>query len=363
MTYLAEHMALSLALAALLGLCLGWLLWGSVARRQGQEQRNSEFEGIRSLGNRDLFLPPTDLRPFSVVSESHRPATSPGTNSYAPTDARLEITNSHDPDPEKLIRELDSLREQLSLVQAESNNLQAELTEVTNTKAANSLYVQALLGQIHSTEIEARGAQLQDLQNGLAQGGESESSSRELADLRDRCDRLASERDSLSSELFVASRSVACDTATEGLVTEFERSLAAKDRLLSEQASRVETLLWRVAELEPFAAEAPRLQESLRRLESQIAGHVTLNAAHSEHIRSLASRVTELELQLQIALEEKNAESAAHPGTVQGQADLPAESETVYAETVDRKEIELQQLSASSDRSQQELALPRYRQF
>jgi DNA repair ATPase RecN len=64
---------------------------------------------------------------------------------------------------------------------------------------------------------------------------------------------------------------------------------------LAEQAARVESLLWRVAELEPFAAEAPEKEETLRRQEEEIAGHMAMHAENGERIRSLQNHVIELQ--------------------------------------------------------------------
>jgi chromosome segregation ATPase len=87
----------------------------------------------------------------------------------------------------------------------------------------------------------------------------------------------------------------ASGTGNSARVAELEEALRGRDAQLSEQAARLESLLWRVAELEPFAAEAPQKEEILRRQEAEIAGHMAVHDENASQIRLLQSQMEELQ--------------------------------------------------------------------
>ena len=403
MGYLVTHIAACLVFAQLLGLLLGWLLWGYVARQRGAEvqtlrerladlnlnSRRMAFAGEQRVS---IAAPPGVLDTEDVTSEpahSIQTRTGPLVEDDLLADAK-EQTPFFKPEPdtakeeaapetpaskalpvapdleaevkaarlqhfEQQVRELEGFRDRLPLLQADLSDAIAGRRTAENkleeTKTHFEIRVANLLTQIRDferaaqewdrvrdeaeravltkdKELAAAKAHLRDMQNNqLPQKAEPAPapgmSPREVADLRDRYQKAVTERDAIAAEMEAWKQSDGSrhsDTVRlTARIAELEESLRVKDGDLSGQVARVESLLWRVAELEPFAAAAPRMEEDLRRQESEIAGHVAMHSESSDHIRELLNRVAELELQSAQAAEVRET-LAAREGDMQRMA-------------------------------------------
>jgi chromosome segregation ATPase len=130
-----------------------------------------------------------------------------------------------------------------------------------------------------------------------------------------------------------------------------EETLRTKDANLAAQAAQVESLLWQLAELEPFAAAVPQLEEELRRRQAAIAGHEAMQAENADHVRGLLNRVAELESELIKAAEGNKAhaerEAALRKTLADGQAAL--QSAVSGRDTERRRNAELAQLLARKE--------------
>jgi hypothetical protein len=366
MGYLVTHIAAFLVFAQLSGLLLGWLLWGYVARQRARDlhslrehlaglQIASPRVALAGFKHASLNAPPEAVHTGVPEGEDSLPVRPPprklveddlSTAGAAPgaffefgaddplvATARpvkdtlaAEVQESRLHYFEQRVRELESVRDRLPLLQADLSDAlasrraaESKLEEVRNDCEVR---VSNLLAQIRNFELAAAEwdhtrtdqerleiarekelatvkAHLRDLQNNqLPQKAEGPGlSALEAADLRERYQKALHERDAIAAEWDEWKQGDAKRHANGKRVAELEEGIRSRDANLAEQAARVETLLWRVAELEPFAAAAPRLEQDLRRQESEIAGHVAMHAESSDHIRSLLNRIAELELE------------------------------------------------------------------
>lgn len=430
MAYLIEHMALSLAFAQLLGLLLGWLLWGYAARQRDQEVRslrhllaevpvsmprvalaNSRSSpGALEIEGSDVFQTPGIL---GLTQEKLPIAAAPGDPSRAPLAGsllkddlpgsgsarsavflstpdqsrfkpavqdheRTKIARVHsEPDGgaevsrirllEQEIQELTPLRDRLPKLEAELLQVTAQKAVVEDERESRQrdfdVRMESLLGQIRAFEENARewdrlrsdyervamlsdkelaaaNARIVELQNRQVPekaASPSISPALEVAQVRDRFQQLMQERDSLTAELAATKKTYSNGASGAARVEELERALYSREANLAEQATRVEALLWRVAELEPFATEAPGLHDSLARLESEVAGHLTQHAENAERIRSLINRVAELEGELQTTPDNRDEEIASYQAAVQDQARQLAEFKAAYDALMERE--------------------------
>jgi chromosome segregation ATPase len=377
MAYLVSHIAICLAFAQLLGLLLGWLLWGYTARQRGKEVQtlrerladmhfmsarvtpapeprlalqdapdvlSSSFQTVFSGSEmperpavRRAFFEESEEQPEPVRPSA--PRQSLESASAAPplaADLEAEVRESKIQHLQQQVRELEGFRDRLPLLQADLSDAIAgrRSAETRFQEAKNDFEVRAsgLLSQIRDfeaaaaewdfvreeleraklsqeKELSAVKATLRDLQNSQrpqaveAASGPSPSQLAELAelaDLRERHQRVVREREALSAELSFWKQGGTGDTAGPARPSDFkeaelEEAVRSRDAQLSEQAARLESLLWRVAELEPFAAEAPQKEEALRRQESEIAGHMAMHAENASRIWALQNQLDELQ--------------------------------------------------------------------
>jgi len=370
MGYLVTHIFASLLFAQLLGLLLGWLLWGYIAR-----QRGIEVQGLREriadmqvmaprmafAGDRRATLAPaietsgplveddltdqlTARAPIFFKDEEEKPALEAPSPLRVADDLEAEVKEARLRHFEKQVRELEAVRDRLPLLQAELNlaitgkrEAEKQLEETSN---ALEVRVNYLLSQIRDferaasewdrmrdeserssiakdKELSAAKSLVRDLQNNqLPQKAEPAGgiSALEHADLRDRYQKALKERDALAAQLETLKQGPDQDGDPAGRLLELEEAMRLKDASLVEQVAQTESLLWRVAELEPFSLAMPRMEDDLRRQESEIAGHVAMHTESSDHIRSLLNRVAELEAdsaraaELQYALAERDGE-------------------------------------------------------
>jgi chromosome segregation ATPase len=386
MGYLVTHIAVCLVFAQLLGLLLGWLLWGYPARQRAKEVQalRGRIADLQLLTPR-MVVPKAALAATAPVSYSLPPespdkapekaTTGQGaTEEAAPELAEdLQVSESvlaepsrraffeHEPesaghspeeatefeDPanfiapdleaevkearlrhfEQQVRDLEGLKQRVPLLEAELSAAVAARREADRGAEQLRIELEGRLGNLllqvrdfeaaalewdqvrdefertlvaRDKELATVKAHLRDLQNNqLPQKAEPAVSpglsALEVADLRDRYQKVVQERDSIAAELEQWKRSQGSRYKDAERLAELEELLRMKDANLADQAARVESLLWRVAELEPFADAAPRLEEELRRQESEIAGHLAMHSESSDHIRTLLNRVAELE--------------------------------------------------------------------
>ena len=81
---------------------------------------------------------------------------------------------------------------------------------------------------------------------------------------------------------------------------------------MSDQVARVESLLWRVAELEPFAGAAHKLEQEVQRKDAEIAGHLAMHHENAEELRKvLAARDAEIAALLSAHSDTQNELDAA----------------------------------------------------
>jgi chromosome segregation ATPase len=362
--YLITHIAICLVFAQLLGLLLGWLLWGYLSRQRGQEVQmlrerlaDMHLEAQRRAAVPDaqrVLAPPTrallegDLPGGPQASVSFfREAPSelsaiPQAGAAAPLapDLEAEVKAAKIQHLEQQVRELESARDRFPLLQADLSDAIAgrRAAEARVQEANNDFEVRSssLLMQIRDfenaatawdklrneferevlardKELASVSAHLRDLQNNqrpqIAEPLQPAPSHSELAELRDRYQKALKERDTLAAELNALRNgdSGAESQSLKGRAAELEDALKGKDAKLNEQVTRIESLLWRVAELEPFAAAVPQMDEDLRRHQSEIAGHMAMHTESSERIRALQNRVAELEAETASADELKRA--------------------------------------------------------
>jgi chromosome segregation ATPase len=236
----------------------------------------------------------------------------------------LEVKNLRTEHLEQQLREFEAARDRLRLLQADLSDAiglrraaESRLEAATNDFERRST---GLLARIQSLEhaanewdrtrseferaaiakdkeLSAVKGQLRDLQN--SQRPETAEplvprpspEALELGELRERHQALLKERDAIASELELRKqddRARADNTAELAQrVAELEEALRNKDAGIKEQVTRTESLLWRVAELEPFAAAAARMEENLRRQEAEITAQMAMHAEGVEKLRSL----------------------------------------------------------------------------
>jgi len=399
MAYLVSHIAICLIFAQLLGLLLGWLLWGYAARQRGKEVQtlrerlaDMHFMSARvaaspeprlalqdapdSLSNalqtafsgaemparqavRRAFFedsPGEEDEPVRPILSEPLLASAASVPSFAPPssftpvpmapDLEAEVREAKIQHLQQQLRELEGVRDRLPLLQADLSDAIAgrRSAEARFQEAKNDFEVRSsgLLSQIRDfesaasewdrqradfererlgrqKELDAVKATLRDLQNSQ-RPQTADTPDPELAELRDRCQRLLKEREALSAELAFWKQSRQATPASQGTSArqaELEEALRGRDAQLSEQAARLESLLWRVAELEPFAAEAPQKEEILRRQEAEIAGHMAMHAENSSQLRLLQNQVEELQATT-IPADELKKIMAEHQSAMQG---------------------------------------------
>lgn len=390
MIYLIAHIAIFLVIAQFLGLLLGWLIWGFAARQRAKEiqilhERISEMNYAPArlpLPNESSLALPESLKVLiegtlpsaegiavpAPPPEALKPAAPLQPNPIAP-DLEDEVRQSKIEHLEKQLRELEGIRNRLPILQrdldeaiAAKRSAESKLQDSNTNFDARS---KGLLAQIRDHEEAAKEwdlkretlekdllarekelasvkAQLRDFQNNqrpqTAEPAVSEAA-QQLAALKLEHQRVSKERDSIAAELELAKQGQPTPAA------DLQEAIRAKDAALQEQVSRIESLLWRVAELEPFAATAPQLEEDLKRQESEIAGHLAMHAENQERIRTLEqqaaaagqhtqalsdaqSRISELESSLAklSALEKTLAErDAENRGLLAAHADMQRE--------------------------------------
>lgn len=355
MAYLITHIAIFLVFAQLLGLLLGWLLWGYMARQRGQEvvslrQRIADLqltatrmalaaEPRTALPEAPGVLIEGDLPEMARLrgsffqEEIEEPVAEPVARAKpVSADLEAEVKESRLQFLEQQARELESIRDRLPLMQADLSDAiagrraaESKFQEVKNDFEVRSSNLLAQIrdfekaaqewdrqrdelerGQLaRDKELSTVKAHLRDLQNSqrpqVAEPlvASPTAASIELADLRDRYQRAIKERDSIAEELEFWKQN---DDNRSGdsshllkRVSELEEAVRIKDATLQEQVARIESLLWRVAELEPFAAGAARMEEHLKRQESEIAGHMAMHSENAEQIRGLQIRIVQFE--------------------------------------------------------------------
>jgi len=392
MAYLVSHIAICLIFAQLLGLLLGWLLWGYAARQRGKEVQTlrerladmhfmsaaratmaaeprlalqegpDAFSGPLQSAFSSVELPerPSARRAFfeeaaegepevvrPILSEAPVSASSINTPAISPPpispDLEAEVREAKIQHLQQQVRELEGFRDRLPLLQADLSDAIAgrRAAEARFQEAKNDFEVRSssLLLQIRDfeaaagewdrqraeferekllqqKELEGVKATLRDLQN--SQRPQSvHAPDPELAELRERCQRLARERETLAAEAAFWKQSAPAGAGNSARMAELEEALRGRDAQLSEQAARLESLLWRVAELEPFAAEAPQKDEVLRRQESEIAGHVAMHAENASQLRLLREQLEELQATT-IPGDELKKIMAEHQAAMQG---------------------------------------------
>jgi chromosome segregation ATPase len=383
MAYLISHIAFSLLFTMLLGLLLGWLLWGYVAQQRAKEvqrlrNRVAEMQilaarvpvasfshshagvTVPDMGGNGNSLIEGELperipvhNPFfedeeadaealpaslplvsvpvaaaSVVAPPPMPMPPPASALPIAPDLEAEVKEARLQHLQQQVRDLESLRDRLPLLQADLSDALA------GRRAAESRYQEAksdfevrsssLLSQIRDfenaavewdqahqqlelekiateKELESVKATLRDLQNSQrpltveSSSFAPTASAIELTDLRERYQRAVKERDAIATELEFWKQSDGARPSDSVRLAELEALIQSKDSQLAEQAARVESLLWHVAELEPFAAQAPQKDEELRRQEAEIAGHMAMHSENAERIRSLQNHIVELQ--------------------------------------------------------------------
>ena len=394
MVLLITHIAIFLAFASFLGLLLGWLLWGYVARERSQEveslreqltdmlmassRRALETERALSLGEVppvliEGALPGAQTVPLPSFLEEREEAIQPLARAVpvAP-DLQAEVKKSRLQYLEQQLQELQGVRDRLPLLQADlsnaiagKNSAESKYQELKNDFEMRTRSSASRIQDFENSAKEWEGqraelerseiarekelasvrAQLRDLQNSQRpQTAEPlaavpNTAASELAELREQHQNLLAERDALARELETSRQSdggKATDAAElKQRIAELEESDKAKDASLQEQVSRIETLLWRVAELQPFADAAPQMEEDLKRQESEIVGHVAMHSEHAEQIAGFEKRIAELESSLQKAA---GTEKALH----EREAEHAGKMQTLAAEHA-RKVAELEQ--------------------
>lgn len=352
MGYLVTHMAAYLIFAQLLGLLLGWLLWGYTARQRAGEVQSlrERIADLQVSASRmaHASLPRASLEPpgEALATEPEKPEVEPGMADRPTVEGAGESTTSSGIKPipiqqdllsevkearlrhfEKRVHELEGFRDRVTSLEAALHeavagrrSAESKLETVQKEFAVRSARMLEQIQDFQRAAVEwdqARGdferariaqdkelsavrAQLRDLQNNqLPQRVEPAAalgfSELEHADLRDRYQRALKERDAMAAELEAWKQSPSGKHADSERVAELDAMLRLSRARLDEQLAQVETLLWRVAELEPYAAAMPQMEDDLRRQEAEIAGHVAMHTESSEHIRSLLNRVAQLE--------------------------------------------------------------------
>jgi DNA repair exonuclease SbcCD ATPase subunit len=357
MAYLITHIAICLVFAQLMGLLLGWLLWGYVARQRGKELQtlreslaDAQLMAPR-LQNGDAPEPARSLSEASALPESPSPGQIPqqAQTSLAklpdddiPTEA--EALKARIQQLEQQIKELEGFRHRLPALQIELNDALAgrKATEGRFQQARADFELRAanLQAQIEDLErqrdeferlyrakdkeLEAARAQALELQNAQQprpadpQPGVASASALELADWQSRHQKVWQERNALAAELESYKQRDLDRPDHTTRIAELQAALQSKESGLQEQIARIESLLWRVAELEPFEAATLKLEEDVRRQASEIAGHLAMHADNAEHIAELLKRNAELEAAQQAAdelhkeLASKDEQIAAH---------------------------------------------------
>jgi chromosome segregation ATPase len=368
MAYLISHIAICLVFAQLLGLLLGWLLWGYPARQRGKEvqtlrERLADMHFMSGAARmaaapeprlalqdvpetfsavelparpsvRRAFFEDETEQPTALPVASQTTLASPVTAvpPVAP-DLEAEVRDSKIQHLQQQVRELEGFRDRLPLLQADLSDAIAgrRSAEARFQEAKNDFEVRSssLLSQLrdfeaaaaewdrlreeferdkiaHQRELAAVQSTLRDLQNSqrpqtvvaalpAVSAPELPDLREPYQDLRERYQRAVREREALAVELASLRQSGSSGHALAPREAELEEALRSRDAQLAEQAAKLESLLWRVAELEPFAAEAPQKEESLRRQESEIAGHMAMHAENAERIRSLQNQVEQLQ--------------------------------------------------------------------
>jgi chromosome segregation ATPase len=361
MAYLVSHIAICLIFAQLLGLLLGWLLWGYSSRQRGKEvqtlrERLADMhfmsgaarmtaapelrlalpDGPDAFSLSDLPERPVARRAFFEEDDSAPPAAPLSSSASLPApvtapppiapDLEAEVRESKIQHLQQQVRELEGFRDRLPLLQADLSDAIAgrRSAEARFQEAKNDFEVRSssLLSQIRDfesaatewdrlrdefereklaqqKELAAVKSTLRDLQNSqrpqTVDNALPAASLTELADLRERYQRVIREREALSAEVAILRQSSYPVPGGSAREADLEEALRSRDSQLSEQAARLESLLWRVAELEPFAAEAPQREEILRRQESEIAGHMAMHAENAARLEALQNQLEELQ--------------------------------------------------------------------
>jgi chromosome segregation ATPase len=342
MTYLVFQLASCLFFAQLLGLLLGWLLWGYLAQQRAKEiallrGRLSDAsqhtlrpsEGLPTAGAllsaRDFQrgmktvsglpegvmadLPPLPPEPDQEKDQEKEeaPPAKPA-NEDAAVHARLESLIA---ERDRALAELKAARSELetrsgtgpqlerriSALQLEASAAAAEREKAQDDLRKAKLDFDKrsawMTKRIHELELALRSEVAKAHSPAQASSAsERELHSAELADLKERLDKTLSERDTLVGEL-AAQKQRQTDPPEQ--LAELQEAVRGKDAQLAEQVARVERLLWRVAELEPFATTVPRLEETLRLKDAEILMLAAGQAERDAHIRTLLGRMTELE--------------------------------------------------------------------
>lgn len=365
MVYLVTHIAVCLVFAQLLGVVLGWLLWGYPAREhakavQALRERLADLQLVTprmvpqkaqaSLapapedyknGARGELIDGQNTRVKGDTGESRRAfyqqksAEHGGSvsSAYIAPDLDAEVKEERLRHYEQQIRELENVRVPMletALREAIAGKREAE-GKVEAIESGFEDRASDLISQVRNFERAAQewdllrdelehalrakdkdlstaAALLRNLQNSQ-QPERAEPllppglTAREAADLRDRYQKVVAERDSLAAEFAQRKQIEESRVRDSRHIAELEETLRTKDALLNDQAAQVESLLWRVAELEPLAEALPRLENDLIRLQTEIVGHVALHAESSANISALLNRVAELESETAAAAE------------------------------------------------------------
>jgi chromosome segregation ATPase len=415
MAYLISHIAICLIFAQLLGLLLGWLLWGYAARQRGKEvqtlrERLADLnfmsarvtaaeprlalqdvpDGLSStlqntFGLSELPQRPAVRRVFfeetPLEETPEEPAARQALAAAAASvpaaivppvapDLEAEVRESKIQHLQQQVRELEGYRDRLPLLQADLSDAIAgrRSAETRFQEAKNDFEVRSsgLLAQIRDfesaaaewdqvraewerdrvtqeRELSAVKATLRDLQNSQrpqAVNAPAAAPTAELAELRERLQRVVREREALADELSFWKHGDT-ETATDpGRLKELEEAVRSRDSQLAEQAARLESLLWRVAELEPFAAEAPQKEEALRRQEAEIAGHLAVHSENANRLQALESQLEQLQLST-VPAAELNRLAAEHQAGMQSLAAEHQQRVSDLEQALSMKEVEI----------------------
>ncbi len=375
MAYLITQFAISLAIVGSLGLLLGWLLWGYIARQRGQEvkilrERMSEMQvmamhaAVPPAEQPSLPEPPEVVSAEYIEDESDEKALArraffedegeefdarplPSPPPLAP-DLEAEVKDARIRHLESQIRDLEGVRDRLHFLQADLSDAiggrrsaEAKYQEVKNDFEVRSSSLLSRISDLEGAasewdkkqeqfererfesqkELSIVQATLRDLQNSQRPAAVNTAigstvSEAEFADLRQRYDQAIRERDAIAAELETKKETEGDARWDWSRQAELESALRAKDAQLADQAARVESLLWRVAELEPFSSDSSQKDDLLQRQESEIAGHMAMHAENTDRIRALQKQLSEVRAN-SVPLEELQAIMEEHQAQVQ----------------------------------------------
>jgi chromosome segregation ATPase len=342
MTFLVFQLASCLFFAQLLGLLLGWLLWGYLAKQRGKEivvlrgrlaeasqhtlrpadgparagalLSARDFKGVSGLPEGVM----ADLPPLPPLTPEPDEAAEPVKKKELPPSAPSKQETALKAQVEAAVTERDHALSELKAARAELETRAGAGSQFERRISALQIEANAAIGErekaqddlrkakldfdkrsawmtkrIHELELAVRSEAAKSHSAAQAStASERDLHSAELADLKERLEKALSERDGLAGELTLQKQR---QTEPPEQLAELQEAVRTKDAQLAEQVARVERLLWRVAELEPFAATVTKLEETVRAKDAEILTLAAGQAERDAHIRTILGRMTELE--------------------------------------------------------------------